>query len=482
VAPGANTNDVLAADTVNLGGTLNVVVTAGDYATTTTYQVVTATTALNGQFAQVTTSSVFFDVTAVYNPLDVTITLSRLGFANGRGATINQRAVGAAIEAQYAAGATGDAATIFNSLHAATSTAVLDALSGEAAAAAQNGNFAIGGHFLAMMLRQSAQARGGATGGGFARAQDGQRVQFASVATLADASPAQGSGSALGPLSMWMAGFGGHIGRKGDSVVGAASQSIGFGGVATGLDYRISRSLLVGVSVAASGGGYTVADRSSEGDARNFHVGVYGGFSSGALYIDGALSYAYGDFTTTRTINLGAPEQANAAFTGHQFGSRLEAGWRAKLANYGITPFAAVAAQRLRQGGYSESTRVIATGAPGIMGLTVAPQSTLSVRSELGGQIDATFKLDDGTTIKPRLRLAWAHEFSPDRQVTASLNALPAASFTVNGARAARDAALVTAGVDFGLSTHVSGFAQFDGEFSLSGSSFAGAGGLRVTW
>jgi outer membrane autotransporter protein len=482
VAPGTNINDALTADTVNLNGTLAVVVTAGDYAATTTYQVVLGTTAINGQFAQVTTSA-FFDIAATYNPLDVTITLLRRGFANGRGATINQRNVGTALDLQYVPGLTGNAATIFNAVQSASSTTVLDALSGEAAAAAQNGNFAVGGQFLAMMLRQSALARSGFAGGGFARSQDGQRIELASAPAMADASPAQGRGAAAGPLSMWMAGFGGHVSRNGDSAVGAARQSIGFGGVATGVDYRVSRDILIGAAAAASGGGYSVSDRASEGDARNFHVGIYGGFNSGPLYIDGALSYAYGDFTNTRTIaGVGASEQANGAYSGHQFGGRLEAGWRMKLANFGVTPFAGVSAQRLRQTGYSETTRVIATGAPGILGLNVTGQSTWSVRSELGGQIDTLFTLDDGMTIKPRLRLAWAHEFSPDRQVTASLQSLPAASFAVSGARAARDAALVTAGVDLGLSTNVTGFAQFDGEFSLSGSSFAGAGGLRVTW
>ena len=482
VAPGTNVNDVLSADIVNLGGRLTVVVTAGDYAATESYQVVFGTTAINGQFAKVTTSP-FFDITTTYNALDVTVTLTRRGFANGRGATINQRQVGTALDAQYAPGATGNASTIFNAVQGATTTSVLDALSGEGAAASQNASFATGNSFLALMLRQSMLARSGSASGGFARSQEGQRVQFANAPVLADAAPAQPDGTTLGPLSMWMAGFGGHIWRNGDAVVGAASQRIGIAGVATGLDYRLSPSLLIGVTLAASGSSYTVSDRSTEGSASHFHFGVYGGFASGPLYIDGALSYAYADFTNTRLIaGVGATERANGAFSGHQFGGRLEAGWRLKVASYGVTPFAGVSVQRLRQGAYSESTRDIATGAPGILGLNVAAQSTWSVRSELGGQIDTTYKFDDGLTLKPRLRLAWAHEFSAKRPLTASLQSLPAASFTVNGARGARDAAVVSAGLDIGLASNVTGFAQLDGEFSRSGSSFAGAGGLRVTW
>ena len=52
----------------------------------------------------------------------------------------------------------------------------------------------------------------------------------------------------------------------------------------------------------------------------------------------------------------------------------------------------------------------------------------------------------------------------------------------MNGARPARDAALVSAGVDLGLGRNVALFAQFDSELSGSGNAYAGTGGLRVSW
>ncbi len=44
-----------------------------------------------------------------------------------------------------------------------------------------------------------------------------------------------------------------------------------------------------------------------------------------------------------------------------------------------------------------------------------------------------------------RGRLAWAHDYNPDRTIGATFQTLPGASFVVNGAKQASDSALVTA-------------------------------------
>jgi outer membrane autotransporter protein len=89
----------------------------------------------------------------------------------------------------------------------------------------------------------------------------------------------------------------------------------------------------------------------------------------------------------------------------------------------------------------------------------------------------------DRTVFTPRVRAGWAHEFDNDRQINASLVSLfPGQSFTVNGARPARDSAVLQAGVDVGLWRGVQVFAQFDSELSGRGSAYAGSGGLRISW
>jgi outer membrane autotransporter protein len=74
------------------------------------------------------------------------------------------------------------------------------------------------------------------------------------------------------------------------------------------------------------------------------------------------------------------------------------------------------------------------------------------------------------------------HEFEPTRDITAALSLLPAGTFTVDGARAARDAARIEAGSNLYVTKSVSLFGNFTGEFSKHGSSYTGNGGLRVAW
>jgi outer membrane autotransporter protein len=78
--------------------------------------------------------------------------------------------------------------------------------------------------------------------------------------------------------------------------------------------------------------------------------------------------------------------------------------------------------------------------------------------------------------------LSWVHEFKPDRAINASFIALPAAAFTVDGPRAAGDAARLDAGAKFAIAPNAWLFASFDGEFSSRSQSYAGKGGARVTW
>jgi uncharacterized protein with beta-barrel porin domain len=65
-----------------------------------------------------------------------------------------------------------------------------------------------------------------------------------------------------------------------------------------------------------------------------------------------------------------------------------------------------------------------------------------------------------------RARFAWAYDFNPDRNIAATFQALPGASFVVNGAAQAHDSALTTASVEMKWLNGWSAAATFEGEFS----------------
>lgn len=81
-----------------------------------------------------------------------------------------------------------------------------------------------------------------------------------------------------------------------------------------------------------------------------------------------------------------------------------------------------------------------------------------------------------------RGRAARAHDFNPDRSLAATFQALPGASFVVNDAAQASDAALATASAEMKWLNGWSAAATFEGAFSDVTRSYAGRAIARYAW
>jgi outer membrane autotransporter protein len=239
---------------------------------------------------------------------------------------------------------------------------------------------------------------------------------------------------------------------------------------------------LIGIAVGATTSGFSVDQRSTSGKADGFHAGAYGVKRFGRFYLSGTTGYARFENETTRHIvGIGPTERAEGNFTSDTLSARLEAGWRQAWGEINVTPFAGLEVVHLRSQSFAENS-VVLGGAPGIFGLAYGSHSATSLPSSLGAQIDTRLELVDGTTLYPFARLAWVHEFHPERRIDAALISLPEASFIVEGARAATDAAKVSAGLRLELSKGVGLYTTFEGEFSGHTESYTGAGGIRIIW
>jgi uncharacterized protein with beta-barrel porin domain len=104
-----------------------------------------------------------------------------------------------------------------------------------------------------------------------------------------------------------------------------------------------------------------------------------------------------------------------------------------------------------------------------------------ATRSELGVRTDKSFAMQDAI-LTLRGRAAWAHNFDTDRSALPTFQALPGASFVVNGAAQASEAALVTASAEVKWIGGWSTAATFEGEFSNVTRSYAGKGVVRYAW
>jgi uncharacterized protein with beta-barrel porin domain len=143
----------------------------------------------------------------------------------------------------------------------------------------------------------------------------------------------------------------------------------------------------------------------------------------------------------------------------------------------GLTPYAAGQFTTFDLPAYAEQ----AISGANTFALAYGAKSVTATRSELGLRTDKSFAMDDGV-FTLRGRAAWAHDYNPDRSIGATFQTLPSASFVVNGARQASDAALLTASAEKKWLNGWSAAGTFEGEFSSVTASYAGKGVVRYAW
>jgi uncharacterized protein YhjY with autotransporter beta-barrel domain len=278
---------------------------------------------------------------------------------------------------------------------------------------------------------------------------------------------------------VWAAGLGGSSSLDGDRGSGTLDTDVG--GVAGGLDYRFNSTALVGIAGGYTDSNFSVNELRTNGTTEGAHVGIYGVKSFGRFYLAGTAEYAGFDNETDRTIDWVVDERARGSFDSNSFGGRVEAGWRRPFGRHFVTPFVGMDAYELDLDGFTETSQRL-NGAPGLLGLTFESESVMSVTSSVGLQFDTTYALANDRWLTPFVRVAWVHEYDPDRIARSFLTNAPAASFLVDGASAAENVARVNAGLRLDLSERIALWGFFEGEFGDGSQSSAGVGGGDVAF
>ncbi|MGN6572811.1 MAG: autotransporter outer membrane beta-barrel domain-containing protein [Pseudolabrys sp.] len=487
--------DNLSADALVPGGTVKIVIQpqlyssqtfSGTAITISGYGLFLGNT-ITAPFDHYVSSSPFFNVTPLYdtsNPTSyqaINFQLDRIPFGSVPGATDNQRAVGNVLEPGYSTSLTGALATFYSNLLAATSITVLDQLSGSGTAATQTGAFGAGETFNNTMTQQGLAWLTGSQGSGF-----GAPLQYA--ADEKATKPGYEAFASLRPQRApkapewraWALGFGAT--RTVDGSSGTASQTVNTGGGAFGVERTFGADLLLGLAAGGSASSFSVSSLSTSGHLDGGHVGGYAVSRWGNVYALATANYAHFENTTDRTITgIGTTESAHGRFGSDQIGGRFELGWRHSIAGYAVTPFVAIEPAVLWQQGYTESSTT-ATGGAGTLGLNYSSRQTTSLPTFVGAQLDGRYAFGNGQTVRPFLRASWVHEFMPERQISATFVSIPAAGFTVDGARPASDAARFSGGATWSVDATREIFARVDSEFSSRGTMVAGTAGGRITW
>jgi subtilase-type serine protease len=472
VAPNGVSDSLQVNGVARLAGTAQAVFQPGTYSRST-YTLLTATGGLTGTFGALSTQNLpaFLTASLGYSANSVTLSLQS-GMAQLPGITGNQLAVASVLDNAFNSGGGLNAVAGLYGLSASQIGQALTVLSGSNASVGISSSMMAGGQFASLLSNRAATR---------------QQPSTAQTAELGGCRSSEAQACEPAPnWTAWGNGFGAQqwLNAEAGTAAPAAQQSI-LGG-AFGGDYRVAPGTLVGLAIGLSDSNYWVGATGANGRATGFHAGVYGTQEWEGFYLNAAAVYSRFDGNVTRPIaGIGVTETAKSNAVANQFAGRVEIG-RPFLLNpdepsrYSITPFSALQPVQLWTPGYSESS-VTASGAPGVFALSYQPQSTTSLPLFLGAQFDAATEIRS-RPVSAWVRAAWMHEFLTDRSVTAGFTILPGASFTVDGAKAAYNAARIDMGVKYAVGEQTFLYANGATELSDRGQTIAGTVGLRFVW
>ena len=469
--------------TASLTGTVQAVFGPGS-SFARTYTILSAAGGLGGtRFNSLITANLpaNFATSLSYTPTDVLLNLTAV-LGAGTGLSQNQRNVAGALNGFFNNGGTlpPGFGSVFG-LSGGNLANALSQLSGEAATGGQQVAFQIGNQFLGLMLDPFVDGRNGAAGGGgpaiaFAPEREPVPDEIALAYAAVLKAPAVPAPTFEQRWSSWGSAYGGSNRTSGDpAVIGSHDLSARTAGFAGGLDYRLTPNTIVGVALAGGGTNWSLAQGLGGGKSDAFQAGVYGVTRSGPAYLAAAFAFTNHWMSTDRFAFAG--DHLTASFNAQSLGARVESGYRFATMFGEIAPYAAIQAQSFRTPTYSETDL---NG--GGFALGYAGRTATDTRSELGARFDRLLALNPNAVLALRARLAWAHDWVSDPTLASVFQALPGASFIVNGATPAKNSALVSGGTELRLANGVSLLGKFDGEFASRSSTYAGTGMVRYAW
>ncbi|MGH0031471.1 MAG: autotransporter outer membrane beta-barrel domain-containing protein [Myxococcota bacterium] len=454
--------------------TLEIRPAPGDYSVATTVDVVDAGS-VTGSF-DLGEDFAFLDRTVSYpggGIVRVMLVENGANLANV-GQTENQRAVGTALST-LTGSSDPDVQELFDNLNTLTvseAAPALDALSGEALAAFTTSRAVLGERTQRVVQRRMRS---------LLFASEEAWPAHPKPATPRRSSAPTGSLSAsdvaapprLGErgVGVWFDGWGilGELDGDGNS----ADLDYTLYGSNLGVDFRLGDQVLVGGAAGYARTDLDVDDRDSDGDADTAQGMLYAAWANRRVYAGLSGRYAWTQSETSRDIAVGTLyRKARGDFDANDYGVRGEVAVNAfETESFGIEPQVGLEWNHLSRESFTES------GAGGL-GLRVDSEDLDSTLLQLGGRIHGLFGVDEDSVLAPEIRAYWLHEFGDDeRRVDAHLDGAP---FTVVGAEAPRDSALVGVGWAMSLGRSVRATAGYDLRIDEDRMEHTGAVTVRV--
>ena len=420
--------------TIQSGAAVNVEAAPGTYTVGTPSTILTATGGVTGTYDTLTDNAAFVDFALNYDANNVFLDVlqSSVAFASVA-ETPNQAATGGAVDSLDAGSAVKTA--VFG-LTEAQARDAFDQLSGEIYASAKGLLFS-----QSETLRNALDDRLLQPGGS-------EATQFAALQPTLDLVSDNGACTiafcALGrgpALSAWTRALGSWSRTEGDGNAGAATAETA--GMLAGFDATFDARWRVGLAAGYSHTGLDVDSRASTAAIDSYHLAAYGGLHQGAFSARLGATYSFHEIGTERNVAFpGFSEQTDAQVSARSAQVFGEVGYDIALGPVALQPVAGLSYVNLDSDGFDEKD-----GAAALQGRS---QNDDLVYSSLGLRA-ATLTEAFGAPLRLHGMLGWRHAYGDTTFESRFRFSDGSAAFTVSGVPVARDAALIEAGADLGI-------------------------------
>ncbi len=254
------------------------------------------------------------------------------------------------------------------------------------------------------------------------------QLSFAASTTLVERS---------NPWDVWASGYGSHSETDGNASLGHQKRTSENRGLAAGLNFSPSANSDLGIALSWNQADFALGNGFGSGSSDTVFVALRGQTSNVQSYVKGALAYGRSDITTDRSVTIAGVDRLVGDTKADNFAAHVEAGYHMGA----FTPFVGLRAQSFTTEAYSET----AVSGSSSYALQYDENTTNSLRSELGVDMQWPTEHVGGGRTTFGLRAAWAHEFASNEAGNRSFVTIPGTGFTASGATRDRDSLILAA-------------------------------------
>ena len=206
-------------------------------------------------------------------------------------------------------------------------------------------------------------------------------------------------------LGVWAAGLGQWGNQSGSD--GFSGSSYNLGGMALGVDYALTRNLIVGANFGYGYSSLNLDNRMANGTINSLFGSLYGTYFGERAYLEGIFSYGNHQYSNDRFISIGSLRSlATSDHSGNAFSLVTEGGYKFEVQKWNLQPFAAIRYTNLSEGSIHETG-----GAPNI---NVQSRQNNSLLSEIGVTVERPIETSKGT-LTPLVKVGWQHDYGVDK-------------------------------------------------------------------